>query len=269
MNWHDATTSYLYRFVNAEYPGIVTDMDGTISPIVDQPDAAQPTERSRELLQALNEAFELVAVVSGRSAADVSQRIGLPDLIYVGNHGLERWEDGELIPNSLVEGFRPQLEAALQKLQAGQLPGMMIEDKGSTLTAHYRQTADPAAVAESFQPIAEAIAGEYDLDLFQGRMIFELRPPVTVNKGTAFRKLTEDFALDAALYIGDDTTDVDALKMARKLRQEARCYALAVGVQSDDMPEGVGANSDLLADGVSDVEALLEWLLEARSASST
>ncbi len=57
--------------------------------------------------------------------------------------------------------------------------------------------------------------------------------------------------------------------MARKLRQEARCYSLAVGVQSDDMPEGVGANADLLAEGVSDVESLLDWLLQARSASST
>ncbi len=102
MHWQDATTGYLNRFVHADYPGIITDMDGTISPIVDQPDAAQITPRSRELLQALSEHFELVAVVSGRSAADVHQRVGLPDLVYVGNHGLERWEDGEIIPDPLA-----------------------------------------------------------------------------------------------------------------------------------------------------------------------
>lgn len=269
MHWQNATTSYLNRFVNAERPGIITDMDGTISPIVDQPDAAQPTQRSRQLLHDLQQVFALVAVVSGRSAADVSQRVGLPDLIYVGNHGLERWEEGELIPDPLLEGYRPQVKAAVDQLQPQLLPGMTLEDKGATLTVHYRQTTEPAAIVERFRPVAEAAAAHNDLEMYEGRMIFELRPPITVNKGTALRRLVEDFGLDAALYIGDDTTDVDALVMARKLRQEARCYALAAGVQSEDTPEAVVSNADFTAEGVSDVESLLSWLLEARKASST
>lgn len=267
--WRDAIPTLLNHIIQANPMGLVTDVDGTISPIVDNPDQATITPKSRELLQALVSHLALVAVVSGRAAGDVRQRVGLPQLTYLGNHGLERWADDHVEPAPEVKQFRPALENALQALSARQVPGMLIEDKDATLSVHYRQTDDPATVARDFAPIAQAIADEQGLKLFQGRMIFELRPPIQMNKGTAFRQLVAENKLAAALYIGDDTTDVDALRMARQMRENRECYALAVGVQSPDMPEAVAANSDLLVSGVPDVESFLSWLLEARSASST
>src|SRR5690606_9460017 len=267
MNWRES--DLLQSLIEKARPGLITDMDGTISPIVDYPDEAQITPKSRQLLRALQSCLSLVAIVSGRSADDVRQRVGLSGLVYIGNHGLERWNGQKVVLTPTAARFRPNLEAASQRLSAQMLPGMLVEDKGATLSIHYRKTENPTAAAKTFGPILESIAHEYDLHLFWGRMVFELRPPVEVNKGTVFRQVVEEYDLDDALYIGDDTTDVDALRMARHLRAESRCYAVGVGVESPDMPDSVAASADIMASGVSDVEALLDWLFKARRASST
>jgi trehalose-phosphatase len=100
-------------------------------------------------------------------------------------------------------------------------------------------------------------------------MVFELRPPIQSNKGTAFYHLVQQYRLDAAVYLGDDTTDADALRMARQLRQAGTCYALGLGVASDHTPSVVRDSADLMINGVQDVEAFLSWLLNACMASST
>lgn len=255
--------------IESERVGIVTDVDGTISPIVDQPDAAQVTPRSKELLSALQGKLALVAVISGRAAADVRDRVGLPELVYVGNHGLERWTDGGIVTPPDVAEYRPALEAVRDLLLEKQLPGMFVEDKVATLSIHYRNTPDPQAAADAFRPIVTAATDERGLRMFEGRMIFEVRPPLDVNKGTAFKALIDDYRLDAAVYLGDDVTDVDALKMARSLRESGACQSFAVGVESaDDTPVGVRDASDFLVDGVPGVEDWLSGLLSAYNASS-
>jgi trehalose 6-phosphate phosphatase len=269
MDWREARETTLSTLFTHKRLGLVTDMDGTISPIVNVPAEARPTARARDLLAALNAKLALVAIVSGRSAEDVQARVGLPQLVYVGNHGLERWRDGvvEIAPEAAP--YRPQVEAAVRAAEAQTLEGLFVEDKGATLSVHYRNTADPAAAAEQLGPVFERIAAENGLRVFRGRMIFELRPPVAFNKGTAFRELVHEYALDAALYIGDDTTDADALRMAHQLRAEGGCYALGVGVDSDDAPDLVRDSADVLADGVDGVEDFFDWLLGSASASVT
>jgi trehalose 6-phosphate phosphatase len=269
MYWRDAISSMLRALVEKSRLGLITDMDGTISPIVEEPDAARITPRSRELLQALQTRLALVAVVSGRAAADIRDRVGLPGLVYVGNHGMERWNGDHIETSPEAAAFRPALESAMAAVRAQLAPGMRIEDKGVTLSIHYRQTADPETAAAQFRPLIETISARSGLRCFQGRMVFELRPPLDVNKGTIFSNLVTEYALDAAVYLGDDTTDADALIMARQMRQQGQCYSLGIGVESEDMPVVVRENADLLAAGVDDVESLLVWLFEARSASST
>jgi len=269
MHWQSATSTLLQSVISGARVGLVTDVDGTISPIVDHPDAAQVTPRSRALLADLQSHLALVAVISGRAAADVRERVGIPDLVYVGNHGLEWWAGGRIEIAPEAAAFRPALEAALDAVRAEQVPGMLVEDKGATISVHYRQTADPAAVHARLGPVFEDLAGQHGLKLFQGRMVFEIRPPVDVNKGSAFHHLVARHNLDAALYLGDDTTDVDALRMARHLRETGACYAVGLGVESANMPPAVRDNADLLASGVQDVESFLSWLLSACSASST
>lgn len=269
MYWRDALSTLLSPLIAKHPLGLFTDMDGTISPIVDKPDEAKITSRNRDLLQSLFSQLALVAVVSGRAADDVRHRVDLPNLTYVGNHGLERWVNGEMVLAPAVAQYRPQIELALHDLQEHRLPGMMIEDKGATLSVHYRQTDNPQTVATQFRPVVKSVVRKHELRLFEGRMIFELRPPVEMNKGTVLRNLINEHHLEAAVYIGDDTTDVDALRMARQLREAGDCYTIGIGVQSPDMPDSVRDAADVMVSDVADVEAFLAWLLKACSASST
>lgn len=265
-HWKDAQDQLSQLFTHKRI-GIITDMDGTISPIVPVPSDAKPTEKNRELLQELHKTLTLVAVVSGRAVDDVRQRVNLPELVYVGNHGLERWQDEQVVPSPQAKPYRTNLEAVIQSFEPQMPDGMWIEDKQVTLSIHYRHTDNPETTAKKFSPILSQIAEQNDLRLFQGRMIFELRPPLDIDKGTVFKQLIEEFGLEAALYVGDDTTDADALKMAQQLRQSGDCYALAIGVESDETPESVLNYSDLLTSGVSDVEAFFSWLLNASKES--
>jgi trehalose 6-phosphate phosphatase len=263
MRWQEATSTTLKTLAGKDRIGLITDVDGTISPIVPDPDAAQVTPRSRELLRQLHDHLALTAVITGRAAADVQARVGLPELVYVGNHGMERWENGRVEVMPEVAAFRPAIEAALAEVRPHLQPGMFFEDKGATVSVHYRQAADPPQITAALTPIMEQIAARHGLGFFSGRMVFEIRPPIDANKGTAFRYLVETHRLDGALYLGDDTTDVDALRAARELREGGRCYALAVGVESEGMPPAVREHADLLAAGIPGVEDFLEWLLNA------
>jgi len=262
VHWIEAKDGLLKAWLSHERRGLITDMDGTLSPIVNQPDAAYPTERNRDLLAALREKLTLVAAVSGRAADDLHSRIKLDGVVYAGNHGLERWQDGGVIVAPEVQPYRPAIEQAMAAVETHLSAGMMIEDKGATLSVHYRNTADPSAEITRLQPIMGEIGAAHGLKIYEGRMIFEIRPPIEMNKGTVFRDLIAEYQLDAAIFIGDDTTDADALKMAQTLRADKTCFALGIGVTSDDVPQIVVDSADLLTEGVPGVEDFLAWLNE-------
>lgn len=263
MYWQDAKSTILEPLTKLPRLGLITDMDGTVSPIVDVPDEAQITPLNRELLQKLNAYLSLTAVVSGRAAEDVGQRVGIPELVYVGNHGFEWLVDQQLQIAPAVQEYRSALEKVHEISQQEQLPGMLVEDKGATLSIHYRQALDQDKAKQKFEDLLTQLVSEHSLSLFAGRMIFEVRPPVEINKGTVLTQLIEQYQLDAAIFMGDDTTDADALKMARQLRQDEICSAWGLGVIADDTPAVVKESADLLLSGVSDVESFLEWLLKA------
>lgn len=268
-NWQNFKETTLARLLTHGRLGLITDVDGTISPIVDKPDKAYVTARNRELLAALSQRLPLVAAVSGRAVDDIHRRVGLPGLVYIGNHGLERWEDGRIVVMPSVAQYRPNLEAAKAAVAQYHIKGLLVEDKQATLTIHYRQTAAPEHFAATFQPIAQNIAAQNGLRLFTGRMIFELRPPVEAHKGTALQTLIEEYQLEAAVFLGDDVTDVDAMLVGHQLRANGHCFAVSIGVSADETPLRVLEAADLLVDGVAGTEAFLAWLLTACKASET
>lgn len=259
----------LKQVIRAGRWGVLTDVDGTISRIVDVPDAAEVSPAIKRLLGELSQHAVVVAAVSGRAATDIRQRVGVPGLIYIGNHGFERWVDGELRPAAAIESHLPALARAKAAVAADAPEGMWVEDKGATLSIHYRQTADPAAVEQQYRPRLQELANQTNLKLFSGRMVFELRPPVKCDKGTAVAGLIDEFNLDGAIFLGDDVTDVDAMKTLRRVREQRGLATVAVGVYSDDMPSEVRLAADCLASGVDGVEALLAWLLKEVRASLT
>lgn len=264
-NWIDVRTTTLKKLVTQNRMGLITDMDGTISPIVANPEDAVVTPRNYELLQQLRKKLTLVSVVSGRTVRSVTSRLSLPGIVYIGNHGLERCVDGQVRHSFNIDRFRPMLKASAEELQQIPLDNIQVEDKGATVTLHYRQTEDTQQTRDQLLPVVQKIAARHNLEYFEGRMIFELCPPVEANKGSAFEELVHEFSLDSAIYVGDDTTDINALKMAQQLRLERTCFAIGVGVISENSPAGLIKEADLLASGVPDVENLFTWILENRS----
>lgn len=270
-HWKSAASSIFLPVLKAERLGLMTDMDGTISHISDTPEAAVVSPRNRQLLGTMVLMLPLVAAISGRSARDLQARVAIPGMIYVGNHGLERWQNGGRVMNEHVREYRKALVSALDELRSRLTVGMWIEDKYATASLHYRLTPKPELAAQELDPLVKDVCNRYGLRANPGRKLFEIRPPIEANKGTALGELVEEHNLDGIIYIGDDLTDIDAMRMAHRLREVRGCQALAVGVvpnMSDanaEVVEAVHAASDVRVNDVNDVEELLGWLLNALS----
>jgi trehalose 6-phosphate phosphatase len=130
------------------------------------------------------------------------------------------------------------------------VPWLLVENKGVTGTIHYRLAPDQVAAVELLEPLARAAADRHGLRLTSGRMIFELRPELAVNKGTAIRDLAQDLGLRGIVFFGDDVTDVDAFRALRELREAGEAATLRVGVLGPDTSPAVLAEIDMSLHGV-------------------
>jgi trehalose 6-phosphate phosphatase len=241
---------------------LITDIDGTISAIAPTPAEAFVDPAAKAALARLSERLAAVAVVSGRASDVGAAMLGLPDLIYVGNHGLERIARGEPWTHPAALASRLAIAAALGEIEsaaraAGDVPWLLVEDKGVTGTVHYRLAPDPMAAAALLEPIVRAAAERHGLRLTIGRMIFEVRPALAVTKGTAIRELAQELGLRGIVFFGDDVTDVDAFVAVREVRESGQAKTLRVGVLGSETSPLVFAETDLMVDGVSACAATL------------
>jgi trehalose 6-phosphate phosphatase len=234
---------------------VVTDIDGTVSAIAPTPAEAMVDPGAKAALALLAERLTAVAVVSGRAPQDGVAMVGLPELIYVGNHGLERIARGTPWTHPVAAEAQPAIAAALAEIEiaaraAADVPWLLIENKGVTGTVHYRLAPDQIAAAALLEPLALAAADRHGLRLTSGRMIFEVRPALAVNKGTAIRELAQDLDLRGIVFFGDDVTDVDAFRALRELREAGEAATLRVGVLGPDTSPAVLAEIDMSVVGV-------------------
>jgi trehalose 6-phosphate phosphatase len=234
---------------------VVTDIDGTISAIAPTPAEAMVDPGAKAALALLAERLPAVAVVSGRAPQDGAAMVGLPELTYVGNHGLERIARGTPWTHPIAAAAQPAIAAALVEIESAaraeaDVPWLLVENKGVTGTIHYRLAPDPIAAAALLEPLARAAADRYGLRLTLGRMIFEVRPALAVNKGTAIRDLAQDLGLRGIVFFGDDVTDVDAFRTLRELREAGDAATLRVGVLGPDTSPAVLAEIDMSVSGV-------------------
>jgi trehalose 6-phosphate phosphatase len=219
------------------------DFDGTLAPIVPRPDDAALPAATRPLLRALVARSDTrVALVSGRSLADLRRRVDIDGIYYAGNHGLEI--DGPGV-SRVHEGARAALAglgevARHLEQQLAPLDGVIVEDKGLTLSVHYRLVADPTEESRVRDRVYELCAPFDELRLTAGKKVVEIRPDVDWHKGRALRFLRDTLLAghDAAptLFVGDDRTDEDAFREVG----EGGC-AIVVGPP----PEGTVAHASL------------------------
>lgn len=251
----------LRRLFTARPAGLLTDVDGTISRITAHTNDATVSRGARRSLVTLAGQLELVSVVTGRAVVKAQQMVGVSEIGYVGNHGLE-WLDGMTVqtdPAGLAA--RPALATALTAIRAAMSdPGLVYEDKGASAAVHYRLVADPEASGRQLHAILAPYLERGQLRLIQGGLVVNLLPPEQIDKGEATRRLVRRHGLRSVAFFGDDVTDVDAFRALHELQAAGTITALAVGVMSPEGPPSIRTEADLLLDGVSEVERVLAAL---------
>jgi trehalose 6-phosphate phosphatase len=221
---------------------LIFDVDGTLAPIVARPELAQVPEATRVLLADLVRRYALVAFVSGRTGDDARRMVGLDGARYVGNHGLEL--------HPLASGF-PDAIAAFRDAA-----GRDVEDKGLTLSYHYRDAADEEAARADLEALATE-ARRRGLVARWGRKVLEIRPPVAADKGSAVEALVREAAARNALYAGDDTTDLDAFT---RLAGAGLDHVVRVAVASDEGPRELAAAAEIVVESPEELAAILARL---------
>lgn len=197
------------------------DYDGTLTPIADTPDKAVISKEARKMLHELSLARECkLAIVSGRSLKDIMGIIGLKDIIYSGNHGLEIHGPKLEFSSVVAPGFGgmiKKIKADLGKKLA-RIKGVILEDKGHTLSVHYRMVKQPELplVMTAFHETTAHYLVNGKIKIKTGKMMLEVRPPINWDKGRSVMWLLarQQFISGERrvlpVYIGDDATDEDA-----------------------------------------------------------
>ena len=249
----------LRRAREADYIFIFTDYDGTLAPIAKYPDLAILPKSTKDLLLNLSRKDDIsVGIISGRSIADIRSRVGIEGIFYAGNHGLEIVGPGlKFIHQGVnledIKHIREGLSSVLQNI-----PGAFLEDKGASLSLHFRQVEEGELhrLDQIFFNFAIPLQGEGRINIGWGKKVYDIRPPVDWDKGKAM-----EFILDAAaggkscfpLYLGDDITDEDGFKMAR--------YKGGIGIRVGNNPS---SNAEYHLNDVEEVKAFLGKVLRLR-----
>jgi trehalose 6-phosphate phosphatase len=246
----------------ADQVALCLDFDGTLSPIVPDPEAARPLEGMVELLGRLAARFAAVALVSGRPADYLAEHAAAPGVRYLGLYGLQEIRDGHLWVDPRLEAGRPAVEAAHRDLRdhaAVRDSGAWLEDKRYAVAVHTRRVADPRRWAGPIDQTTREIAARHGLEVVPGKLVWELRPAVPSDKGDAVRKLVASSGARSVVVAGDDLGDLPAFAAAAQFAAEGG-DALRVAVRSAEAPDPLLADADLVVEGPPGLREFLERL---------
>ena len=245
--------------------GVLLDVDGTLAPIVRHADDAAVPEPTRALLIQVARRYACVACVSGRQASVARQIVSIGSIAYIGNHGVELLRPGgtDVELDREVAAWEGRIRRFADDAYDDELRRLRVraEDKRAIAAFHWRGAPDEDAAERAVRHVAERAEGA-GLRTHWGRKVLEVRPPVDIDKGRGIRRLLRDADLKAAVYVGDDRTDIDAFEGLRTLVEQGRLgTAACVGVRSDETPRELEDAADTLVDGTAGVRQLLEALL--------
>lgn len=199
------------------------DYDGTLAPIARTPKKAIMPKKTKDLLRQLSKMPNCkIAIVSGRSLKDISKRIGLKNIVYVGNHGFEIRGPKINFKSPVPLRYRRTLEEIKAKLEnkLSSIKGVFIEDKGFSLSVHYRlaDKKDVTVVENEFYAALFLYELRNNVQVKHGKMVLEIRPPIPWDKGKVvlwllgrrlFLMRNKKMKI-LPIYVGDDMTDEDA-----------------------------------------------------------
>jgi trehalose 6-phosphate phosphatase len=244
---------------------ILLDVDGTLAPIVAHADDAHVPEKTRRPLIEIARRYGVVACVSGRRASDARRIVALGSIAYLGSHGSEVLRPGAIAPE-----LDPELQAWSRRVQEFtartwtdelQRLRVRVEDKEAIAAFHWRGAPDEEAAEEAMAALARA-AEDAGFQAHWGRKVLEIRPPVRIDKGAGIVALLRDTQLAAALFIGDDATDLDAFRGLGELQDAGTLgYALRIGVRSGEQPSALEDGADAMVEGTEGVRRVLTALL--------
>jgi trehalose-phosphatase len=233
---------------------VVLDYDGTLTRIVDWPgNAWLETDARRLVAELARRPHVKVVIASGRALDDLRLRVGIPNLIYVGNHGLEMNGPGftfdRIAPATTEEDLSRLANLLREKL--GSMSGIVLENKRLSVSVHYRLAPDDA-IERIRQIVLDCVGtGGANLRVLEGLKVFDIQPNITWNKGSASAWLRRVLGMEKALSIciGDDRTDEDAFA------------ALSDGITIKVGPDPATAAAYVLP-GPPEVRRFLQWLFE-------
>lgn len=235
--------------------GVLTDFDGTLSPIVDDPEVARPLPGAAATLGALARRYPTVAVISGRPVAYLMAQLGPPPgVTLVGLYGLEKAQRGVVSVLPAARRWRPIVDRVAANAVTEAPPGVYVERKGLTLSLHVRRAPEHAGWAMRW---AEHQAGATGLVVRPAKMSVELVPPGNTDKGSVVAGLAD--GLEAVCYLGDDVGDLPAFATLAVLAA-AGVHTLAVAVQSVETPRQLLDEADVVVDGPEGALAFLVQL---------
>jgi trehalose 6-phosphate phosphatase len=248
------------------HTAILLDIDGTLAPIVELASDARVPQPTRQLVAKVAKRYGVVAAVSGRRASEARAMVSVGTISYLGSHGAELLRVGWAQPvldeklahwARRVQEFGRQVDTPDLRRRR-----VRIEDKGLIVAFHWRGAPDEDAARAAIDSIA-ARAESAGLRTHWGRKVLEVRPPVRIDKGAGVSSFLAEEDVDTALYVGDDRTDLDAFRALAELVQEGRLKrALRVGVHSEEGPDEISTEADLVVEGTGGVRDLLSMLLE-------
>jgi trehalose 6-phosphate phosphatase len=221
----------------------LSDYDGTLTPVVEKPELAVMTGDTRRLLMSLaNLPRFTVGIISGRALNDLKEKVDIEGLIYAGNHGFEIEGPGLKFINPLANEVRPFFRVIRQVLSMSlsSIKGVLVEDKGITLSVHYRQVEEEIA-GDIRRTVDKIITGPVALGMVKittGKKVIEVRPSVNWDKGKAIRLLMKRYGKGGRnsgllpVYLGDDRTDEDGFRMIEKYGNGITVYVGEGGTES-------------------------------------
>lgn len=201
-------------FLDRKKPALFLDYDGTLTPIVPNPEDANLTEENRELISGLSDLIPLI-IISGRDLQDVKSKVALSNVTYAGSHGFDISGPDFKMAHESEKEITPALDRAQESLsqKIGKIPGVKVERKKYAIAVHYRNAKDED-IPEVKEAVDQEIKGQTILKKGSGKKILELKPNLDWHKGRALNWLCEKLGLDQEtflpVYIGDDITDEDA-----------------------------------------------------------